>query len=134
MTRGIRNKNPGNIVKNGIEWNGLYEWQTDDRFCVFEHATYGIRAMCMILLTYYNKHKLKTVDSIIKRYSSTDQEHYINYVCGETEFLRNEVVPMTPHNMRKLLIAMIKFENGNEMPYTYELEDAIKLSGMRRSR
>ena len=48
IPRGIRNNNPGNIKKNGVDWDGLSEEQTDNTFFQFDDPVYGIRALTKI--------------------------------------------------------------------------------------
>lgn len=69
LPRGIRNNNPGNI-EWGSPWQGLVTVTSknrDGRFCQFSDAAYGIRAIAMTLITYYDKRKAKDgskIDSI----------------------------------------------------------------------
>ncbi len=62
--RGIRNNNPGNIRK-GDNWQGLAAEQTDEAFCVFRSAEYGIRALVKVLLNYEKKYGLNTVRKLL---------------------------------------------------------------------
>ncbi len=54
LPRGVRNNNPGNI-RLGIAWNGLAPEQTDPDFCQFITPQFGIRALCIVLLTYQHE-------------------------------------------------------------------------------
>lgn len=109
-TRGIRNNNPGNIKISDINWKGEIPG-FDKTFETFDTMENGIRAIVKILLTYQRQYKLKTLSQIIKRYSATDQEAYIQFVAksigvGPTEIIdvRDYIYPLTK--------AIIKMENG----------------------
>lgn len=71
LARGVRNNNPLNIEKEGSNaWDGIATDQGgDDRFATFESAEYGIRAAIRTLVTYQNKHKLKTPTEMIYRWA-----------------------------------------------------------------
>ena len=82
MTRGLRNNNPGNIVYDPAN-NWLGQTGTDGHFAVFSSPVYGIRAMAKALLNYVNKDGVApTVDSIIRRWSKTDQDVYVANVSA----------------------------------------------------
>ena len=85
---GIRNCNPGNIVRNEQnDWKGLRPVQKDKKFCQFTEMKWGIRALLVTLNTYVVKHKLVTVDKIINRWAPPNDDNntvaYISFVAGE---------------------------------------------------
>lgn len=130
IPRGIRNNNPGNI-RVGDDWNGLVEEPTDKSFCQFIAACYGIRAMVVILLKYYKKHKLHTVEQIINRWSPSvenDTHGYVDHVCFQLNVRADESLNLTDKRVMEALVrAIIKHENGVD-PYTYEVRDGILLA------
>lgn len=70
LPRGVRNRNPGNIDFNPANhWVGQIGKEPGSRFCLFDTPENGIRALRKLLHTYYNKHGLHTVASIIKRWA-----------------------------------------------------------------
>lgn len=89
--RGIRNNNPGNI-RRGSSWKGLVPFLVDPsnnqryydkQFCQFESIEYGVRALIILLRTYFYKHKLHTIEKIILRYAPLSENNsysYINFV------------------------------------------------------
>lgn len=121
QTRGERNKNPGNIERNGIAWQGMSPVQTDERFLQFIDAEHGIRAIAKLLLSYENHHHLKTVRQKIDRWAppvENDTDAYADHVakiCG--------VGPDDPADANdtgmctKLVMGIIEHENGH-MSYT----------------
>lgn len=130
--RGIRNKNPGNI-RHGSKWRGLAEVQNDPDFCVFDCPTYGIRALCRILLVYQWTYRLKTIKAIISRYAPTIENNtnaYAEHVAQQTGFGVDQEIDVTdPTVMVALVKAIILHENG-EMPYTWEIADGLLLAGI----
>ena len=115
-TRGERNKNPGNLDRNQIIWQGLVQDSREPRFCVFDTPENVIRALCKVLLSYYRKHHLNTVAQIINRWappSENDSGAYVNHVAhilgvGEDAPI-NVYDPMI---LELLTRAIIQHENG----------------------
>lgn len=58
--KGIRQNNPGNL-EWGSPWQGLVPraQSKSPRFCEFTDAVFGIRAIAVTLITYYDKRKAK---------------------------------------------------------------------------
>lgn len=69
LPRGIRNNNPGNIRLSKIRWQGQKAVQFDQDFVEFDSPEAGLRALMKVLLTYYRKYGLDTVQSIINRWA-----------------------------------------------------------------
>ena len=122
LTRGIRNNNPGNIVK-GIAWKGIDSAKTalESRFIVFTAPEWGIRAMARLLKNYYNLYGLKTVRAIIDRWAPPSENDTGSYVTAVAN--RLNVGPDEPINivsvMPDLIGAIIRHENGAQ-PYPSE--------------
>ena len=139
--RGIRNNNPGNI-KRGSRWNGLMPshrmseaQRAEDIFCVFSYPWWGIRAIVRTLITYKNKYRLRSVDSVIKRWapSGADNNHteeYIQFVCRRTGLGRHDTFDIENFAMAyKVVEAICFFENGGH-PYDCEIQTGIILAGV----
>jgi hypothetical protein len=116
MTRGERNNNPGNIDRNATKWQGMAPLQTDPRFVVFTDAVFGIRALACVLLSYYRKHDLKTVRSIINRWAppvENNSDAYVDAVCRQCSVEPDDILnPETDSCLEMLVRAIIKHENG----------------------
>ena len=114
--RGIRNHNPGNIELGNDKWQGLAAEQTDGRFAQFKDPTWGIRALATILITYQDKHKIRTIAGIIKRWApavENDTQAYIDAVCESSGFTQTEKLDMHNYDhLRPILEAIIRHENG----------------------
>lgn len=134
-TRGIRNNNPGNIEYNpATKWQGLSTPPTDGRFCVFKEATYGIRAIARILITYQDKHGLDSITEIINRWAPPSENNtraYINHVADMVGVNPDSHVDVhTFEVMAPLVQAIIKHENG-EQPYTEaQITKGLLLAGI----
>ena len=82
-TRGVRNRNPGNIDYNPAnQWQGQLKPDPgiEKRFARFDTAENGIRALGKLLLTYQRKHGLKTVRAIINRWAPSVENDTAGYV------------------------------------------------------
>lgn len=122
LPRGIRNNNPGNIERNATAWDGLADDQrADERFCVFDSAEYGIRALCKILLTYQRKYGLKTVKAMIERWAPPVENDTDAYVARVAEFMSvgaYQEIHLKDNSIQLALMAeaIIGHENGQQ-PY-----------------
>ncbi len=86
LPRGLRNNNPGNLVRTSIAWLGKVPFSAskDSHFEQFTTLIYGIRAQVLDLIHDINKGK-NTVKSLISEYapsSENDTNAYINSVCS----------------------------------------------------
>ncbi|AZE35247.1 Phage capsid and scaffold [Pseudomonas chlororaphis subsp. aureofaciens] len=115
--RGIRNFNPGNIrhVK-GTRWQGMSANQNDTAFVQFIGPQWGIRALARTLITYQDKHGLRTVRAIIGRWAPPNEnntESYIRQVAGRLGVSPEERIDVYDYRtMRALAEAIIRHENG----------------------
>lgn len=123
---GIRNHNPGNLIKSGITWKG--EVACTSRFECFENAEAGLRALALNLLTSYFKHNLRTPEQILERWSPP-HENETNLLVERFEqvhnFKSNEDVDFFNYTkFKSFIIGLIIQENGYN-PYTYEIDNAL---------
>ena len=115
QTRGIRNNNPLNIVKGDKKWDGEIEG-SDPRFCTFATMGSGFRAALLTIRTYMFKHRLHTVERIIKRWAppvENDTQAYIYFVCKQMQTEPN--YPFGFHDVlhvTALVRAMALMESG----------------------
>ncbi|CAM5183770.1 hypothetical protein CDEF62S_04670 [Castellaniella defragrans] len=125
--RGIRNNNPGNIIKTATRWQG--ETPGDDpRYATFASPEAGIRAMGSNLLTYQDAYGINTVSGIVARWApATDGNNVGSYIATVSKALG--VKPDDTLNLRnpgtlgKLVQSMIRVENGKQ-PYSDAQIDA----------
>lgn len=113
ISRGIRNNNPGNIRRSSTNWLGLSSTQSDSEFCQFENMEYGVRALLVLLRTYYNKHNCNTTKKIISRFAplvENNTEKYIKYVC---DFYRiSSESKMSLCDCLHLALPIMRYESG----------------------
>src|SRR5262245_12901620 len=115
-TRGIRNRNPGNIRKSRDRWKGLAELQSDPAFFVFETPLWGIRAMAVILRNYQRRHGLKSLAQIIGRWAPPGENNTAGYAAAVSKAIgigpRWHVDLTDGVILRALVAAIIRHENG----------------------
>lgn len=118
--RGIRNHNPGNIMKGDKPWQGEVQG-ADSRYASFSSPEAGIRAMGKNLLTYQNKYALNTLKGIISRWAPASENDTAAYIATVAKAVG--VKPDAPIDLHdattlgKLTRAMIQVENGKQ-PYS----------------
>ena len=121
-SRGLRNKNPGNIRKSNDTWQGLSAVQTDPDFFQFTDAKYGIRAMARIIDN-YKKRGLYSIEQIIATWAPSnenDTQSYIMSVRKSTKWPQGWIPVKEEGDYLPLIKAIIKHENGLN-PYSDEL-------------
>lgn len=116
LPRGIRNNNPGNLVKTAIKWRGKipHDKNTDPRFEQFENLSWGIRAMSMDVLNDIKKGK-NTLRDLITEYappSENDTAAYIKLVSDQTKISPDAIIKPTPEILSAIVAAKIRVENG----------------------
>ncbi|UVM14801.1 structural protein [Pseudomonas sp. B21-023] len=134
LPRGVRNCNPGNIdFSSANNWIGQIGKEPGGRFCVFDTPENGIRALGKLLQTYYNKHGLRTVAAIIKRWApevENDTDAYIRTVAQRCGLAPSDLIKDIKNQqvLGGLVHAIIKHENAN-----YEYSPAVFAEGLRRA-
>lgn len=120
VPRGVRNNNPGNIDRTSTVWQGEDRspdaLRREPRFCAFGTPEAGFRALAKTLLTYQNKHGLRTVREIINRWAppvENNTEAYITQVAREVGVGSREVVSLSKQvPLQRLVTAIARHENG----------------------
>lgn len=134
LTRGLRNNNPGNLVRTNIAWQGKVK-STDSRFEQFQNIHFGLRAMYKDLINDINKGK-NTVSQLISEYApnfENDTQLYINKVAQKLGVAPNQKI--TKINVEFLVLlgrAIVNHENGKSAEkYVTELDlkKAISMLG-----
>jgi len=134
IPRGIRNHNPGNIRRSSDPWQGLAERQSDVEFFTFKSPIYGIRALARTLITYQDKHGLRTIRQIIGRWAPPVENNtnaYVRAVAEATDLDADQMLDLhTFDYLFPLTKAIIKHENGQQ-PYTdAQITKALVLAGV----
>lgn len=123
LPRGIRNNNPGNIRLSKIKWQGQRsENLRDKEFVEFTSPLYWLRALMRLLLTYYYKYGLDSVEAIINRYAPPVEnatDNYIYNVCNVLNVKRRDILNLKCERcLINLAQAIVLHENGKSF---YEL-------------
>lgn len=127
--RGVRNHNPGNLVKSDIPWDGKITG-ADARFESFTTAEQGIAALARNLLTYQQRHGLDSVDTIINRWAPPSENKTGQYVATVAKAL--DVAPgdkldlSEPGTLARLTKAIIKQENGKQPYSDAQIEGSVR--------
>ena len=79
MTRGLRNRNPGNIRRSKTRYLGEVTPSRDAAFKQFETMAWGYRAM-FVLLDSYRRRGYGTLRQMIARYAPPVENHTENYI------------------------------------------------------
>jgi len=165
LSLGVRLNNPGNI-EWGSPWQGLVPRaqsmyaktgnRQQKRFCQFKTSAYGIRAIAVTLITYYDKRKAKngskidTPREIIERWApafENDVDAYASRIgralCGTGTCERPADVVVDMHDydqLRAVVEAIIRHENGvgplktaNEWYDAATIDEALRMAGVRRA-
>jgi hypothetical protein len=116
LPRGIRNNNPGNLVKTSIPWQGKvpHSQNNDSRFEQFVSMAYGVRAMMLDVINDINK-GLNTIQKLVYEYApphENDTQAYINSVVKQSGIGKEDLLIPVKDTMQKLIMAKIKHENG----------------------
>lgn len=78
---------------------------------VFKSPEWSLRAGAIVLRNYARRHHLNTIEGIVKRFSTSNHEEYISFLCR-----RLGLKPDEPFNVVRripeLLPAMVRFESG----------------------
>lgn len=119
--RGIRNNNPGNVIRGQQKWDGEVQGG-DPRYARFETPEAGIRAMARTLINYQDMYSMNSVGSIVSRWApataNNNTDAYIATVAREMGVKPD--APLDLHDkptLAKLTQAMIRVENGKQ-PYS----------------
>jgi len=134
-TRGYRNRNPGNIEHvPANKWQGLAEPPSDGRFCRFTSHEFGIRALAALLVTYQDRHKLRTPRAIIERWApkvEDDTAADIAVVARRIGVGPDEAIDLHRHDhLRPLVEAIIHHECAGLAYPAAVIDRALTLAGV----
>jgi hypothetical protein len=142
--RGMRNHNWGNI-----DWVETNKWQGQvgieappldggpARFARFSTPEFGVRALAMLLITYQDRHNLRTIRGIISRWAPGNENPtaaYIAFVARRTGFDPDQELDLHSYaTMRPLAEAIVRKELGLAPPNMARvLDEGLRMAGIRR--
>ncbi|MFI3280603.1 MAG: structural protein P5 [Rikenellaceae bacterium] len=115
MTRGLRNRNPGNIRLSATKFKGEVA-SADKAFKQFRGMAWGYRAMFVVLNTYRKKHGLETVRQMINRWAPPVENHTDIYVDAVSRRAMLDADTPIDTQQREAMIPMVAamsfVENG----------------------
>ena len=130
MSRGLRNRNPGNIRRSGSRFRGEVIPGRDASFKEFETMAWGDRAMFVLLDGYRRRHALSTIRQFITRYAPPSEnftDGYIRFVARTAGIDADTTLDTrSPRDMIPLVCAMSEIENGIKA-VTQEVHDGWNL-------
>lgn len=118
MSRGLRNRNPGNIRRSGVRYKGEVRPSTDPQFKQFGSMALGYRAIFVLLDTYRIRYGLDTMRTMISRWappSENDTAAYVDAVCRRTGLAPDRPIDTRDRaTMVPLAAAISRVENGTD--------------------
>lgn len=115
MSRGLNNRNPGNIRKSNTKYQGEIIPSRDKAFKQFETVAWGYRAMFVLLHT-YSRYGYRTLRQMISRYAPPVENHTENYIRYVAEWSGTgadaPLDTLDPAVMIPVVAAMSRVENG----------------------
>ena len=73
MSRGLRNRNPGNIRRSRVRYEGEVHPSRDAEFKEFRSMAYGYRAIFVLLDSYRRRYGLTTIRQMLNRYAPPEE-------------------------------------------------------------
>ena len=130
MTRGLRNNNPGNIIKGGRPYVGEVVPSSDTRFRQFATMPYGYRALMHLLRRYKTAYGCGTIRTMINRWAppiENNTSSYVNTVSNRTGIHADaEIDVFDKETMLKMAEAISFVENG-KAGLTADIEEGWRL-------
>lgn len=117
-TRGIRNKNPFNIIRSVNSWQGKLKYSSDVKFEQFVSMDYGIRAGILLLLNGYCRKNFHTIPSIIAKFapsSENETSKYIDFVVKNTGITSETVINVHDNTFYLVCRAICLYESRFEL-------------------
>ena len=136
ISRGMRNNNPGNLVRTNETWKGKvpFSQSTDTHFEQFTELRYGIRAMMRDLISDIKKGK-NTIQAIINEYAPAFENNtvvYINSVADALGISKTAPVELSEDVILALAKIITRIENGKDAALATDKDynDAIAILGI----
>ncbi len=125
-SRGLRNNNPGNLIRTSSQWKGKipFSQSKDSHFEQFTDIAWGIRAFFIDVMGDI-KEGTNTLVKLITEYApefENNTQAYINNVSYFTGWDKNAVIPLTKSAMFTLAKAKFRVELGEN--YSSKIDNA----------
>lgn len=127
LPRGLRNNNPGNLVKTNIPWAGKITPSGDPNFEQFTYLEYGIRAMASDTIHDVNA-GMNTIASLITEYAPPSENNTAAYIASVSD--TTGIAPTVPFLLNEttlaaIIKAKIEVENGS-VAFNYITDEDIQ--------
>lgn len=127
LPRGLRNNNPGNLVKTNIPWAGKITPSGDPNFEQFNYLEYGIRAMASDTIHDVNA-GMNTITSLITEYAPPSENNTAAYIASVSD--TTGIAPTVPFLLNEttlaaIIKAKIEVENGS-VAFNYITDEDIQ--------
>ena len=130
-TRGLKNRNPGNLRTNpGFTWDGQVTFD-DKGFVVFSSDVKGIRAVIVDLHTHYVRDMETSVLTLMAAYAppvENNTKEYVDFVAGRLGVGCFDTLVFDRRCADSLFRAIVKMEQGIQ-PY----DDATIAEGVEQA-
>lgn len=120
ITRGVRNRNPMNIVAMSSKnpWRGQIG-KDNENHAIFETFEHGLRAGYLTLRRYYEKHGINTLIGITTRFCEGNADAYAKFIAQNIGVKPDEPINVLDY-MPQIMKSMVRYENGFDIfPDTY---------------
>lgn len=115
LPRGIRNNNPGNLVRSRNNWDGKinYSQSKDAHFEQFIELRYGLRALMKDIYNDVTIKQKNTVVALIKEFAPAFENNTTAYINSVVKSIGSNVIgELTESKMIALCKAIVLVENG----------------------
>lgn len=135
LPRGIRNNNPGNLVRSNNAWIGKipYSESADTHFEQFIQLRYGLRALMRDIYSDFNKGKT-TVTDLISEFAPAFENNTAAYINSVVKMIgSNAIGELTQEKMISICKAIILVENGagySKFISDKDYDDALAILGI----
>jgi len=130
LPRGLKNKNPGNIIKGGNPYQGEVIPSQDSRFRQFKTIQYGYRALFHLLATYITKYQWNTIEKIISHWAPSNENNTQKYIVDVVKWSgipEQSILAATDYaKLTKIAYAISLKENGI-VPSETEIKEGLTL-------
>ena len=110
MSRGLSNRNPGNIRQSAVRYKGEVRPSRDPAFKQFESMPWGYRAIFVLLDTYRIRHGLDTIRGMISRWAPPSENRTEAYIRAVADDIAGRCVKC--YEMRLFEAARMAKEGG----------------------
>jgi hypothetical protein len=133
---GIRNNNPGDLVYDGTQWQGMSNPNNDGKFIIFADSTWGLRALALDL-TNAIKGGADTITTLITKYSpSSDNNNtaeLIANMAANTGIAADTQLGTDSDTLDSLMTGIIIQEIGQPLQQQYypdaDIQTGISMAG-----